>query len=339
MKLFVTGSAGFIGSNFVRHVFRERPDWHIVSYDLLTYAGNPDNLAEFSSDPRHTFIQGDIADKQKLLEIFDQHRPDVVVNFAAETHVDRSIHDGAAAFIHTNVSGVHALLEAVRTAGVPRMVHVSTDEVYGALPLDQGAPFTEETAFAPNSPYAASKAGGDLLGRSYVKTFGAPLIVTHAANNYGPWHFPEKLIPFFIMRAMQDKPLPLYGDGLYVRDWLHVDDHCAGILAAVEKGKIGETYNIGADNERANIDVAKMILRILGKSESLLTFVTDRPGHDRRYAISSEKIRNDLGWKPRYSADRFEDGLRETIAWFQANQEWAQKAVERAHGANHHITT
>lgn len=339
MKIFVTGSAGFIGSNFVRHIFRERPEWHVVSYDLLTYAGNPDNLAEFANDPRHVFVQGDIADQKKIEEIFDQHRPDVVVNFAAETHVDRSIHDGAAAFIHTNVGGVHALLEAVRKSGVPRMVHVSTDEVYGALPLDQGVPFTEETAFAPNSPYAASKAGGDLLGRSYVKTFGVPLIVTHAANNYGPWHFPEKLIPFFIMRAMQDQPLPLYGDGKYVRDWLHVDDHCAAILAAVERGVIGETYNIGADNERANLDVAKMILKLLGKPESLLTFVTDRPGHDRRYAISSEKIRKDLGWKPRYGSERFEKGLEETIVWFKDNQEWARRAVERANGANHHIAT
>ncbi|MBP9828086.1 dTDP-glucose 4,6-dehydratase [Patescibacteria group bacterium] len=339
MKIFVTGSAGFIGSNFVRHIFRERPQWHVVSYDLLTYAGNPDNLAEFAHDPRHTFVQGDIADQKKLEALFSQHRPDVVVNFAAETHVDRSIHDGAAAFIHTNVGGVHALLEAVRKGGVPRMVHVSTDEVYGALPLESGTPFTEETAFAPNSPYAASKAGGDLLGRSYVKTFGVPLVVTHAANNYGPWHFPEKLIPFFIMRAMQDQSLPLYGDGKYVRDWLHVDDHCAGILAAVERGVIGETYNIGADNERANIDVAKMILKLLGKPETLLTFVTDRPGHDRRYAISSEKIRNDLGWQPKYGAEQFEKGLQETIAWFEANQDWAKRAVERANGANHHITT
>lgn len=337
MKLLVTGGSGFIGSNFIRHILRERPDFEVLNFDLLTYAGNPENLADIENNPNYSFVQGDIADVLKVEKAFTDFKPDAVVDFAAETHVDRSIHGGAADFVRTNVLGVQVLLEAVKKFNVSKFVHVSTDEVYGALPLDSGEPFTEETAFAPNSPYSASKAGGDLLCRSYFKTYTTPVIVTHAANNYGPYHFPEKLIPFFITRAMHDQPLPLYGDGKYVRDWLHAEDHCSAILAVLEHGTVGEVYNIGADNERANIDIAKMILGILGKPESLLSYVADRPGHDRRYAISSEKIKRELGWSPIYSHDKFEQGLRETVDWFKAHEDWSKRAVERSKGVNEHI--
>lgn len=336
MKIIVTGGAGFIGSNFIRHVLKERPDWNVVNFDLLTYAGNPENVADLEGRPNYWFIKGDIANKEDVEKVL-QYKPDAVVDFAAETHVDRSIHGGAADFIRTNVSGVQTLLEGVKKFEIPRYVHISTDEVYGALPLDSGEPFKEDTAFAPNSPYAASKAGGDLLCRAYFKTYGTPVIVTHAANNYGPYHFPEKIIPFFITRAMNDQPLPLYGDGKYVRDWLHVEDHCSAILAVLEKGKPGEAYNIGADNEWANIDIAKLMLKILGKPESLLTFVADRPGHDRRYAISIEKIKRELGWAPKYGREEFEQGMRETVEWFKEHEDWAKRAVERSKGVNEHI--
>jgi dTDP-glucose 4,6-dehydratase len=337
MKIVVTGGSGFIGSNFIRHILRERPDWDVVNFDALTYAGNPENTADLDGTPHYSFFKGDIANPIDVENAL-QSRPDAVVDFAAESHVDRSIHGGASEFIRTNVGGVQTLLEAVKKFSIPRFVHISTDEVYGALPLDSGTPFTEETAFAPNSPYSASKAGGDLLCRAYFKTYGTPVIVTHAANNYGPYHFPEKLIPFFIMRAMKDEQLPLYGDGKYVRDWLHVEDHCAAILAVLERGTIGEAYNIGADNEIANIDIAKMILKILGKPESLLAYVTDRPGHDRRYAISMKKIEDELGWKPKYDKTNFEQGLRETVEWFKEHEEWAKRAIERSKGVNEHIS-
>lgn len=337
MKLLVTGGSGFIGSNFVRHVLRERRFVEVLNFDLLTYAGNPENLQDVETDPRYRFVQGDIASTGLVEKVFEDFKPDAIINFAAETHVDRSIHGGAADFVRTNVQGVQVLLEAVKKYQTKAFVHISTDEVFGAHPLDSGFPSVETDPFEPNSPYSASKAGGDLLCRSYFKTYGVPVIVTHAANNYGPYHFPEKIIPFFISKALADQPLPLYGDGKYVRDWLHVEDHCSAILAILERGTFGGVYNIGADNERANIDIAKMILGILGKPETLLTFVTDRPGHDRRYSLSSEKLRRELGWKPKYSSDTFEQGLRETVEWFLKHQDWTARAIARSKGVNEHI--
>ena len=337
MKVFVAGSAGFIGTNFVRILLRERPDWDVLSFDALTYAGNPENLEELSGNARHRFVQGDITDAAVLDRVVADFVPDAIVNFAAETHVDRSIHGFADVFVRTNVIGVQNLLEVVRKRNISRFVQVSTDEVFGALDLNDGKIFTEDTAFAPNSPYAASKASGDLLCRAYFKTYGVPVMVTHCGNNYGPYHFPEKIIPFFITRAMNDQPLPLYGDGLHVRDWVHVEDHGHAILAVLEKGEVGRSYNVSADNERSNIDLAKMMLRLLGKDESMITFVAERPGHDRRYAIQPSEALLALGWSPKYDAAHFEQGLRETIEWFQSHADWAQRAIARANGVNQHI--
>ncbi|MFA5946141.1 MAG: dTDP-glucose 4,6-dehydratase [Patescibacteria group bacterium] len=338
MKLLVTGGAGFIGSNFVRHVLHERRFVQVLNYDLLTYAGNSENLQDIESDPRYRFVKGDITSVGLVDKVFEDFKPDAIVNFAAETHVDRSIHGGAADFVRTNVLGVQVLLEAVKKHKTTAFVHISTDEVFGAHPLDSGFPSVETDTFEPNSPYSASKAGGDLLCRAYFKTYGTPVMVTHAANNYGPYHFPEKIIPFFISKALADQPLPLYGDGKYVRDWLHVGDHCSAILAVLERGVFGGVYNIGADNERANIDIAKMILGILGKPETLLAYVADRPGHDRRYSLSSEKIRRELGWRPKYGSEMFEQGLKETVEWFLAHQDWTARAVERVKDINNHIS-
>jgi len=337
MKLLITGGAGFIGSNFVHHVLRERRFVQILNYDLLTYAGNQDNLRDVENDPRYRFVQGDIANPGLVDKVFADFKPDAVINFAAETHVDRSIHGGALDFVRTNVNGVQVLLEAIRKHKTTTFVHISTDEVYGALELDAGLPKVETDPFEPNSPYSASKAGGDLLCRAYHQTYGVPVIVTHAANNYGPYHFPEKVIPFFITRALKDEKLPLYGDGKNVRDWLHVEDHCSAILAVLERGQFGGVYNIGADNEWSNIDLAKMILKILGKPEDLLTYVTDRPAHDRRYSLSSEKIRRELGWKPKYGRENFYNGLGETVEWFLGHQDWVERAVAKSKGVNEHI--
>jgi dTDP-glucose 4,6-dehydratase len=338
MKLFVTGSAGFIGTNFVRHILRERPEWTVVSFDKLTYAGNPENLEELSADPRHTFVQGDIADATAVRAALEAHRPDAIINFAAETHVDRSIHGHAAEFIQTNVIGTQVLLEAVKELSIGKYLHVSTDEVFGDLELFEGAPFTEETPYAPSSPYAASKASSDLLVRAYHRTYKLPVLITNTSNNYGPYQFPEKLIPYLIALGLKDQPLPVYGDGLNVRDWIHVEDHCSGILAVLERGTIGETYNIGATNEQHNIVVVMMLLNILGKPPSLMKFVTDRPGHDRRYAIDSSKIQRELGWQPKYGAAHFAEGLRATVEWYKAHPEWIERALARAKGANPHIT-
>lgn len=337
MKVFVAGSAGFIGTNFVRILLRDRPDWDVFSFDALTYAGNPENLDELTDSPRHRFVHGDITDAAALDRAVVEFAPDAIVNFAAETHVDRSIHGFADVFVRTNVIGVQNILEVVKKRSVSRYVQVSTDEVFGSLDLDDGKIFTEDTAFAPNSPYAASKASGDLLCRAYFKTYGTPVMVTHCGNNYGPYHFPEKIIPYFITLAMNDKPLPLYGDGLHVRDWVHVEDHGRAILAVLERGEIGRSYNVSADNERSNIDLAKMMLRILGKDESLITFVAERPGHDRRYAIQPSAALIALGWSPVYDAAHFEQGLRETVEWFQSHEDWAQRAITRAKGVNQHI--
>jgi len=316
-RILVTGGAGFIGSNFIRYFLRAHPEDEVINLDLLTYAGNLLNLEDLSGEGRYRFVWGDIADEKVLASIFARG-VDAVVNFAAESHVDRSIKDPSV-FIHSNVLGTQVLLDAIRQYPVERFIQVSTDEVYGTLG-PTGA-FTETTPLAPNSPYSASKAGADLLVRAYHETFGLPVLITRCSNNYGPYQFPEKVIPLFIMNALQDKPLPLYGDGLNVRDWLHVVDHCRAVDRVLEKGTVGEVYNIGGDNEKRNIDITRLILDLLQKPESLIQYVEDRPGHDRRYAMDAGKIRRELGWRPLYT---FEDGISETIRWYQTNRSWLE---------------
>lgn len=315
LRLLITGGAGFIGSNFVHYVLQKYPDVQIVNLDKLTYAGNLENLAGIEKDSRHTFIQGDICDAEVVAPILDRGI-DAVINFAAESHVDRSILQSEE-FIHTNVVGTLNLLELCRRKKIGRYLQISTDEVYGSL--GETNSFTELSPLAPNSPYAASKASADLLVRSYCRTHNFPGIVTRCSNNYGPNQFPEKLIPLFISNAMNALPLPVYGDGLNVRDWIHVRDHCAAVDAVLQQGRSGEVYNIGARQELPNLEVARCILRELGRDESLLTFVEDRPGHDRRYAINPSKMEKSLDWHPRIP---FEDGLRETIEWYGRNEEW-----------------
>lgn len=315
MHLIVTGGCGFIGSNFVRLILTEKPDWRVTNVDKLTYAGNPANLADLASNPNYRFVKADICDKTAMAALFAE-KPDAVVHFAAESHVDRSI-TGPEIFVQTNVMGTQILLECAREAKTQRFLHVSTDEVYGSL--GPTGYFTETTPYAPNSPYSASKAGSDMLARAYHHTFGMDTVITNCSNNYGPYQFPEKLIPLLITNLMDGLQIPIYGDGKNVRDWLHVEDHCRGILLALEKGKAGETYNIGGNNEWKNIDIAREILRIMGKDESSIRYVTDRLGHDLRYAIDSSKIQRELGWKPKH---RFETGLPATIAWYQAHEAW-----------------
>ncbi|MBU5349350.1 dTDP-glucose 4,6-dehydratase [Paenibacillus lautus] len=315
MKLLVTGGAGFIGSNFILYMIQQHPGYQIINMDALTYAGNLENLKSVQNHPNYSFIQADIADKQAVDGIFQQD-VDVVVNFAAESHVDRSILEPEI-FVNTNVMGTQVLLDAAKKYGVTKFVQVSTDEVYGSLG-DTGL-FSENTPLAPNSPYSASKAGGDLLVRAYHETFGLPVNITRCSNNYGPYQFPEKLIPLIISRALNDESLPVYGDGLNIRDWLYVEDHCSAIDLVIHQGKIGEVYNIGGNNERTNVHIVKTILNELGKPESLITYVTDRPGHDRRYGIDPTKIMNELGWKPKHN---FETGIKETIQWYLSNKEW-----------------
>jgi dTDP-glucose 4,6-dehydratase len=316
MKLLVTGGAGFIGSNFVRYMVNKYPEYQIVNLDLLTYAGNLENLKDIENAPNYKFIKGDIADKEFISGLFQEEKFDYVLNFAAESHVDRSITDPGI-FVQTNIQGTLALLNAAKAIGVKKYLQVSTDEVYGTL--GETGYFTEETPLAANSPYSASKAGADLLVRAYNETFGLPVNITRCSNNYGPFHFPEKLIPLMIINALNDKDLPIYGDGLNVRDWLHVEDHCQAIDLVLHKGRNGEVYNVGGNNERTNIEIVKTILEQLGKPESLMKFVKDRPGHDRRYAIDATKLRTELGWKPKYN---FETGIEQTISWYLENQEW-----------------
>ncbi|EGG32446.1 dTDP-glucose 4,6-dehydratase [Paenibacillus sp. HGF5] len=315
MKLLVTGGAGFIGSNFILYMLQQHPDYRIINMDALTYAGNLENLKSVQHHPNYSFVQADIADKPAVDAIFQQGI-DVVVNFAAESHVDRSILEPEI-FVNTNVMGTQVLLDAAKKYGVTKFVHVSTDEVYGSL--GETGLFSETTPLAPNSPYSASKAGGDLLVRAYHETFGLPVNITRCSNNYGPYQFPEKLIPLIISRALNDESLPVYGDGLNIRDWLYVEDHCSAIDLVIHQGKIGEVYNIGGNNERTNVHIVKTILNELGKPESLITYVTDRPGHDRRYGIDPTKIMNELGWKPKHN---FETGIKETIQWYLSNKEW-----------------
>ncbi len=336
MKLLVAGGAGFIGSNFIHYMLKEHPDYLIVNYDKLTYAGNLDNLKDIEDNANYVFVQGDITDLAKLKETIQKYGITHIINFAAETHVDRSIHGGTKEFVLTNTLGVQMLLDAARFTGIKKMIQVSTDEVYGALGLDEDRKFTEDTPIMPNMPYAAAKAGGDLMCHAYWVTHKTPVIVTHCSNNYGPYQYPEKLIPFFVFRAMKDQPLPIYGDGKNVRDWIHALDHSRALDLLLHEGEPGEVYNIGSDNERSNLEVTKMILDILGKSEDLITFVKDRPGHDRRYAIDASKIMK-LGWKPLYPREKFEQGLRETIEWYQNNTEWVEKLWAKKDELNPHI--
>lgn len=326
MHILVTGGSGFIGSNFVRHVLNHYKQARVTNVDALTYAGNPENLAEAARDAseRYEFHQADIAEPDPIDEVMARHPYFAVVNFAAESHVDRSI-ESPENFIHTNVVGTHVLLESARRHGVKRFVQVSTDEVYGSL--GSHGRFTEESPIQPSSPYSASKASADLLALAHHHTFKTEVVVTRCSNNYGPYQYPEKLIPLMITRALDDKPLPVYGDGLNVRDWIHVEDHCSAVMCALLEGEPGEVYNIGADSEMRNIDVVKGILAHLGKPESLIEFVTDRPGHDRRYAIDSRKAREELGWQPIH---RFQDALGQTIDWYAANRAWCRRSLQRS---------
>jgi len=316
MNVLVTGGCGFIGSNLVLCLRAMRPDWTVVTLDKLTYAGNLENLAALEGDSRHVFVKGDVCNRELVDHVIGRNGIEAVLHLAAESHVDRSIL-GPEIFIETNVLGTQVVLEACKAARVQRFVMVSTDEVYGSLGAT-GA-FTEMSPLQPSSPYSASKAAADLLALAYGNTFGMDVVVTRCSNNYGRYQFPEKLIPLMIVNALHDKPLPVYGDGGNVRDWLHVEDHCEALLAALERGKSGEVYNIGGGAERKNIDLVRALLQLLGKREDLIRFVADRPGHDRRYAIDASKIRNELGWKPAYS---FEQGLTETVKWYVDHASW-----------------
>ena len=319
MKVLVTGGAGFIGGNFVHHMVNKYPDYQIVNLDLLTYAGNLETLKPVEDKPNYKFVKGDIADEAFIMDLFEKEKFDVVVNFAAESHVDRSIEDPGI-FVQTNVMGTRVLLDASRKFGVKRYHQVSTEEDYGELPLDRpDLFFTENTPIHTSSPYSASKASADLFVLAYHRTFGTPVTVSRCSNNYGPYHFPEKLIPLMISRALADEELPVYGNGENVRDWLHVSDHCEAIDLIIHKGKVGEIYNIGGHNERTNLQVVQTILKALDKPESLIKYVKDRPGHDRRYAIDPTKIETELGWKPKYN---FDTGIAQTIQWYLDNEDW-----------------
>jgi len=324
VKLFVTGGAGFIGSNFIFYMRKKHPDDDLICLDKLTYAGNLETLAGVMDDPKFKFIKADIADREAIYGIFESEKPDVVVNFAAESHVDRSI-ETPDIFLTTNVMGTQVLLDACREYGVRRYHQVSTDEVYGDLPLDRpDLFFTEQTPLHTSSPYSASKASADLLCNAYQRTYGLPITISRCSNNYGAYQFPEKLIPLMIANALSDKSLPVYGEGLNVRDWLYVEDHCAAIDLILEKGKVGQVYNIGGHNEMRNIDIVKLILRELGKPESLITYVTDRKGHDMRYAIDPTFIYDELGWLPE---TRFADGIVRTVRWYLDNKSWWENIV------------
>ena len=358
--ILITGGCGFIGSHFVRRFLKKHQDFKVVNLDKLTYAGNPDNLKDISKIRKYKFVKGDIADKKTVEKVFKKFKPDFVVNFAAESHVDRSIHGHARDFVDTNIYGVFNLLEAALRQSSPRVgdaplreqaqgklkkfVQISTDEVYGSLPLkgvrshNKNGPdplkFTEKTQYSPRSPYSASKAAGDLLCYSYFATYNLPVVVTHSSNNYGSYQYPEKLIPFFALRASKGAALPLYGDGKNIRDWIYVLDNVEAIEKVLFKGRPGETYNIGGDNEVANIDIARKILKILKKPDSLIKYVSDRPGHDRRYALDSSKVRKELGWKPKHNFNKM---IRETVKWYRDNPEWVRSALKRLKKVNPHI--
>ncbi|MBQ5398946.1 MAG: dTDP-glucose 4,6-dehydratase [Ruminococcus sp.] len=324
MKIIVTGGAGFIGGNFVYYELKNHPEDEIICLDKLTYAGNLETLEEAMKNPKFKFVKADIADRDAVYKLFREEKPDIVVNFAAESHVDRSI-ENPEIFLKTNILGTQVLMDACREFGITRYHQVSTDEVYGDLPLDRpDLFFTETTPIHTSSPYSASKASADLLVLAYHRTFKLPVSITRCSNNYGPYHFPEKLIPLIISRALADEPLPVYGKGENVRDWLYVEDHCAAIDLVMRKGRVGEVYNIGGHNEKSNLEVVKTILKQLDKPESLITYVTDRPGHDMRYAIDPTKIHDELGWLPQ---TKFEDGIRQTIDWYLNHKEWWQNIL------------
>lgn len=319
MTILVTGGAGFIGANFVKYLLEKYPDYKIVCLDALTYAGNLESLAEVRENPQFLFVKGNIADQAVVLKLFEQTKPDIVVNFAAESHVDRSI-DNPRLFLETNINGTQVLMDACRKFGIKRYHQVSTDEVYGDLPLDRpDLFFTEETPLHASSPYSASKASADLLVLAYHRTYKLPVSISRCSNNYGPYQFPEKLIPLMITRAIEDKTLPVYGKGENIRDWLYVKDHCSAIDLIIYQGREGEIYNIGGHNEKTNLQVVKTILKELNKPETLISFVADRPGHDMRYAIDPTKIYNELGWLPE---TKFEDGMKRTVNWYLNNKSW-----------------
>ena len=324
MTVFVTGGAGFIGANFIFYMRREHPDYRLVCLDKLTYAGNLSTLQPVMSDPDFRFAKVDICDREAVYRLFEEEKPDIAVNFAAESHVDRSIEEPEV-FLRTNILGTQVMMDACRTFGIKRYHQVSTDEVYGDLPLDRpDLFFTEQTPIHASSPYSASKASADLLVMAYYRTYGLPVTVSRCSNNYGPYQFPEKLIPLMIANALADKPLPVYGDGLNVRDWLYVEDHCRAIDLIIHRGRAGEVYNVGGHNEMSNINIVRTILRELGKPESLITYVADRKGHDRRYAIDPAKIHTELGWLPE---TKFEDGIKKTVRWYLDNRSWWETIV------------
>ena len=324
MNIFVTGGAGFIGANFIFYMLREHPDYRIVCLDKLTYAGNLSTLELVMQNDHFRFEKIDICDREAVFQLFEEEKPDVTVNFAAESHVDRSIEDPEV-FLRTNILGTQVLMDACRKYGIKRFHQVSTDEVYGDLPLDRpDLFFTEQTPLHASSPYSASKASADMIVMAYHRTYGLPVTVSRCSNNYGPYQFPEKLIPLMIANALADKPLPVYGDGLNVRDWLYVEDHCRAIDLIIHNGQVGEVYNVGGHNEMSNISIVKLICRELDKPESLIKYVTDRKGHDRRYAIDPQKIHSELGWLPE---TKFEDGIKETVRWYLNNRQWWETIV------------
>ena len=324
MIIFVTGGAGFIGANYIFYMLREHPDYRIVCLDKLTYAGNLSTLEPIIQNPNFRFEKIDICDREAVCRLFEEEKPDIVVNFAAESHVDRSIEDPEV-FLRTNILGTQVLMDACRKYGIQRFHQVSTDEVYGDLPLDKpDLFFTEKTPLHASSPYSASKASADMLVQAYHRTYGLPVTISRCSNNYGPYQFPEKLIPLMIANALADKPLPVYGDGLNVRDWLYVEDHCRAIDLIIHNGRIGEVYNVGGHNEMSNISIVKLICSELGKPETLIKYVTDRKGHDRRYAIDPDKIHSELGWLPE---TKFADGIKETVRWYLNNKEWWETIV------------
>lgn len=325
MTIIVTGGAGFIGSNFIFYMIKAHPDYRLVCLDKLTYAGNLSTLKSVLDMPSFRFVRGDICDRELVYSLFDEEHPDAVVNFAAESHVDRSILDPSL-FLQTNIIGTSVLMDAARRAGNIRFHQISTDEVYGDLPLDRkDLFFTETTPLHTSSPYSSSKAAADLLALSYHRTYGLPVTISRCSNNYGPYHFPEKLIPLMIINALKGKSLPVYGQGINVRDWLYVEDHCRAVDLILHKGRIGEVYNVGGHNEMRNIDIVRIILRQLGKSEDLITFVKDRKGHDLRYAIDPHKISSELGWLPETT---FEEGIKKTIKWYLDNESWWQEIID-----------
>lgn len=324
MNIIITGGAGFIGANFVFHMLREHPQDRVICLDKLTYAGNLSTLAPVMGQDNFRFVKADICDRDAVYSLFEEEHPDAVVNFAAESHVDRSI-ENPAIFLETNIMGTAVLMDACRKYGIQRYHQVSTDEVYGDLPLDRpDLFFTETTPIHTSSPYSSSKASADLLVLAYHRTYGLPVTISRCSNNYGPYHFPEKLIPLMIINALHDKPLPVYGDGLNVRDWLYVEDHCRAIDLILQKGRVGEVYNVGGHNEMKNIDIVKLICKALGKPESLIHHVTDRKGHDRRYAIDPTKIHEELGWLPE---TKFADGIKKTIQWYLDHEDWWQPII------------